>query len=127
MKQSKLLNKPFKQTFHISDIKHNFIEIPFITKYIPTISILDNKFKKKDKYTRMQNTALTYFQRMNKQTPFFSKITPSLIKKENILNHSQDTFTNFRLNKVTITTKVKTDNISICLTLNLDQFTIFLE
>ena len=45
MKQSKLLNKPFKQTFHILDIKHNIIGIPFITKYIPTISILDSKIK----------------------------------------------------------------------------------
>ena len=37
MEQNKILNKPFKQTFHITDIKHNIIGIPFITKYIPTI------------------------------------------------------------------------------------------
>ena len=28
----------------------------------------------KDKYTRMINTALTFFQRRNKQSPFFSKL-----------------------------------------------------
>ena len=30
----------------------------------------------KDKYTKMQNTALTFFQKMNKQPPFFSKFYP---------------------------------------------------
>ena len=34
MEQNKLLNKPFKQTFYITDIKHNLIGIQFITKYI---------------------------------------------------------------------------------------------
>ena len=33
MEHNKILNKPFKQTFHITDIKHNIIGIPFITKY----------------------------------------------------------------------------------------------
>ena len=77
---SRLLNKPFKQIFHITDIKHNNIGIPFITKYIPTIFILDSKINIKDKNTRMQNTALTFFQRMNKQPPFtiLSKILPHL-------------------------------------------------
>ena len=67
MEQNKLLNKPFKQTFHITDKKHNIIGIPFITKNIPTISILDSKIIIKDKFTRMSNTALTFFQRINKQ------------------------------------------------------------
>ena len=74
MEQNKLLNKPFKQLFHITDIKHNIIGIPFITKYIPTMNILDGKIKIKDKNTKMQNTALTFSQRMNKQPPFFSKL-----------------------------------------------------
>ena len=73
MEQNKILTKPFKQTFHITDIKHNIIGIPFITKYIPTINILNSKFHIKEKYTRMKNTALTFFQRLNKQPPFFSK------------------------------------------------------
>ena len=76
MEQNKLLKKPFKQIFHITDIKHNIFGIPFITKYIPTINILDSKINIKDKYTRMHNTALTFFQRMNKQPPFFSKFYP---------------------------------------------------
>ena len=43
MEQNKLLNKPFKQTFYITDIKHNINGIPLITNYIPTIIILDSK------------------------------------------------------------------------------------
>ena len=49
MEQNKLLNKPFKQTFHITDMKHNIIGIPFITNYIPTINILNSKIHIKDK------------------------------------------------------------------------------
>ena len=60
----------------MADIKHNIIGIQFITKYIPTINILNNKIHIKDKYTRMKNTSLTFFQRMNKQPPFFSKFYP---------------------------------------------------
>ena len=76
MEQNKILNKQFKQTFHITDIKHSIIGIPFITKYIPTINILNSKIHKNDKYTKMKNTALTFFQRLNKQPPFFSKLYP---------------------------------------------------
>ena len=96
MEQNKLLNEPFKQTFYITDIKHNILGIPLDTKYTPNINILDSKINIKDKYTRMQNTALTFFQRMKKQPPFFQNFTPSIIKKENSLNHSQDTFTHFQ-------------------------------
>ena len=71
MEQNKILNKPFKQIFHITDIKHNINGIPFISKYIPTI-----KIHIKDKYTKTKNTALTFFQRLNKQPPFFSKFYP---------------------------------------------------
>ena len=81
MEQNKLLNKPFKQTFHNTDIKHYIIGIPFITKYTPTIYILDSRNNIKVKYTRKHNTALTFFQRMNKQPPFFSKFHP-IYKKE---------------------------------------------
>ena len=68
MEQNKILNKPFKQKFHITDTKHNIIGIPFISKYIPTINILNSEILIKDKYT-----AQTFFQRLNKQPPFFSK------------------------------------------------------
>ena len=73
MEQNKILKKPFKQTFHITDIKHNIIGIPFITKYIPTINNLNSKPHIKNKYTRTKNTSLTFFQRLNKQPTFFSK------------------------------------------------------
>ena len=73
MEQSKILNKPFKQIFHITDIKYNIIGIPFISKYIPTINILNSKILIKDKYTKTKETSLTFFQRLNKQPPFFSK------------------------------------------------------
>ena len=73
MEQNKILTKPFKQTFHITDMKHNIIGILFITKYIPTKNILNSKIQVKNKYTRMKNTALTFFQRLYKQPPFFSK------------------------------------------------------
>ena len=76
MEQNKILNKPFKQIFHITDIKHNIIGIPFITKYIPTINILNSKIHIKDKYTKTKNTAITFFQRLNKQPTFFSKLYP---------------------------------------------------
>ena len=49
MEQNKILNKPIKQIFHITDIKHNIIGIPFISKYIPTINILNSKLLIKDK------------------------------------------------------------------------------
>ena len=77
MKQNKILNKPFKQIFHITDIKHNIIGIPFISKYKPTINILNSKILIKDKYTKTKITALTFFQRINKQPPFF-KFFPNL-------------------------------------------------
>ena len=80
MEQNKLLNKPIKQTFHITvlflSIKHKIIGILFITKYIPTINILESKINIKGKYKRMQNTALTFLRRMNKQPPFFSMFYP---------------------------------------------------
>ena len=76
MEQNKLLSKPFKQTFHITDIKHDITGIPFITNYIPTINILIGKIHIKDKYTRMKNASLTFFQGINKQPPIFSKFDP---------------------------------------------------
>ena len=76
MEQNKILNKPFKQIFHITDIKHNINGISFISNYIPTINILNSKILIKDKYTKTKNRALTFFQRLNKQPPFFSKLYP---------------------------------------------------
>ena len=78
MEQNKLLSRPFKKKFHITDIKHNIIGIPFITKYIPTINILNSRIHIKDKYTRMKNTALTFLQRINKKTTIFLQILPHI-------------------------------------------------
>ena len=83
MEQNKILTKPFKQIFHITDIKHNIIGIPFISKYIPTINILNSKILIKDKYTKTKDTSLTFFQRLNKQPPLFSKFYPIYTNKEN--------------------------------------------
>ena len=74
MEQNNILNRPFKQTFNITDIKHNIIGIPFISKYIPTISILNSKILIKDKYTKTKNTALTFFAKIKQTTTILLKI-----------------------------------------------------
>ena len=84
MEQIKILKKPFKQTFHITYIKHNINGIPFIIKYVPTINILNSKLHIKDRYTRIKNTSLTFFQRLSKQPPLFSTLYPMYISNENI-------------------------------------------
>ena len=76
MEQNKLLSKQFKQTSSITDIKNNIIGIPFITKYIPTMNILNSKTHIKNKYTRMKNTSLTFLQRINKNHHFSQNFTP---------------------------------------------------
>ena len=76
MEQNKFLTKPFKQTFHITDKKDNIDGKPFITKYIPSIIILNSKTHTLITYIGMKNTSLTFFQRLNKQPPFFSKFYP---------------------------------------------------
>ena len=100
MEQKKLLNKPFKRTFHITDIKHNIIEIPFITKYIPTVKILDSKNHIKGKYTRMHNNTLTFFQRMNKQPLFFSKLYPIYNKERKHLKPLSGYFYEFPIKQI---------------------------
>ena len=97
MEQNKILNKPFKQTFHISDIKHNIIGIPFITKCIPTINIFKNNLHIKDKYTRTKNTSLTFFQRLNKQPPFFSNFYPIYTQERNNLKPLSGNVYNFSI------------------------------
>ena len=100
MEQNKILNKPFKQIFHITDIKHNIIGIPFISKYIPTINILNSKILIKDKYTKTKNTALTFFQRLNKQPPFFSKFYPIYNQKRKHLKPLSGDIYNFSIKQV---------------------------
>ena len=100
MEQNKILNKPFKQIFHITDIKHNIIGIPFISKYIPTINILNSKILIKDKYTKTKNTALTFFQRLNKQPPFFSKFYPIYNQQRKHLKPLSGNIYNFSIKQV---------------------------
>ena len=88
MVKNKLLNKYFKQILNnITDIKQNLVETLFITKFIPSISILNSKLHIKDKYTRTNDTSLTFFQRINKQPPFFLNFTPYTSKDEYTWNH----------------------------------------
>ena len=99
MEQNKILNKPFKQIFHITDIKHNIIGIPFISNYIPTINILNSKILIKDEYTKTKNTALTFFQRLNKQ-PFFSKFYPIYNQKRKHVKPLSGDIYNFSIKQV---------------------------
>ena len=98
MEQNKNLNKPFKQIFHTIDIKHNIIGIPFISKYIPTINILNNT--NQNKYTKTKNTALTFFQRLNKQPPFFSKFYPISNEQRKQLKLLSGNIYNFSIKQV---------------------------
>ena len=100
MDKNKILTKPFKQTCHITDMKHNIIGIPFITEYIPPINILNSKIHIKDKYTRLKNTALTFFQRINKQPPFFSKFYPIYNQKRKYLKPLSGNAYNFSIEQV---------------------------
>ena len=127
MEQYKLLNKPFKQTFYITDIKHNIIGIPCVTKLIPTIKILNSRIPIKDKHTRMKNIALTFFQRVNKQPPFFSKFYPIYNQERKHLKPLSGTVYNFSIKQAHQYDKNKINNISSCLNLNLNQFINFLE
>ena len=100
MEQNKILNKPFKQIFHFTDIKPNIIGIPFISKYIPTINILISKIHIKDKYTKVKNTALTFFQRLNKQPRFFSKFYPIYNQQRKHLKPLSGNIYNFSIKQV---------------------------
>ena len=100
MEQNKVMSKPFKQTFHITDIKHNIIGITFVTKCIPAINILNSKIHIKDKYTRMKNTALTFFQRINKNQPLFSKFYPIYNQERKHLKPLSGIVYNFSIKQV---------------------------
>ena len=123
MEQNKILSKPFKQIFHIIDIKHNIIGIPFISNYIPTINILNSKLLIKDKYTKTKNTALTFFQRLNKQPPFFSKFYPTYNQQRKHLKPLSGNIYNFSIKQVHQYDKI--NNNSLCQTLSLNLFISF--
>ena len=83
MEQKKFLHKSFERIIRITDIKHNIVGIPFITKYIPTMNILNSKLQIKDKYTKLNILSVTFFQRLNKQPHFLKKFTLDIISKKN--------------------------------------------
>ena len=125
MEQKKILNKPIKQIFHITDIMHNIIGIPFITKYIPTINILNSKIHIKDKYTKTKNTALTFFQRLNKQPQFFSKFNPIYNQERKHLKPLSGNIYNFSIKQFHQYNKNKIKNNFSCQISNLNLFTNF--
>ena len=100
MERNKILNKPFKQTFYITDINYNIIGIPFITNYIPTINIINSKIHIKDNYTKTKNTALTFFQRLNKQSSFFSNSYPIYNQERKHLKPLSGNVYNFSIKQV---------------------------
>ena len=81
MEQNEALYKPFEQIFYFTEIKHSTIGIPFITKNVPIINTLISKLDIKEKYTKLGNTSLTFFNRLNEQPPFFSKIYTKYIQQ----------------------------------------------
>ena len=100
MERNKILNKPFKQTFYITDINYNIIGIPFITNYIPTKNIINSKIHIKDNYTKTKNTALTFFQRLNKQSSFFSNFYPIYNQERKHLKPLSGNVYNFSIKQV---------------------------
>ena len=60
------------------------IGISFITNFIPRRNNLNTKLQIEDKYRKLTNTSLTVFQRLYKQSPFFSKFALYINSKENI-------------------------------------------
>ena len=78
MEQNKLLNKPFNQIFHITDKKHKIIGIPFITKYIPTIYIIDSKIYIKYKYFHNAKHRFNILPKNEQTTTILFKVLPHL-------------------------------------------------
>ena len=83
MEQNKILNKPFKQIFHITDIKHNIIRITFISKYIPTINILNIKIHIKDIHKNKKYSPNILSKIKQTTTIFFQNFIPFTIKNGN--------------------------------------------
>ena len=60
----------------------------------------NSKIHIKDKYRRMKNTALTFFQRLNKQPPFFSKFYPIYNQEPKYLKPLSEIVYNFLIKQV---------------------------
>ena len=64
------------------------------------MNILNSKLHIKDIYTKMKNTALTFFQRINKQPPFFSKVYPIYNQERRHLKPLSGTIYNVSIKQV---------------------------
>ena len=62
--------------------------------------MLNSKLHIKDKYTRVKNTALTFFQRLNKQPPFFSKFYPIYYQERKHLKPLSGNVYNFSIKQI---------------------------
>ena len=91
------------------------------------LNILDSKTNITDKNTRMQNTALTFFKRINKQPPFFSKCYPIFKKERKHLKPLSGYIYEFPIKQVHQYDKDQNNQHLYMSDLNLDQFTNFLE
>ena len=100
MEQNKISKKPFKQIFHITDIKHNIIGIPFISKYIPTINILNTKIHIKNKYTKTRKHSLNILPKIKQTTAIFSKFYPIYNQQRKHLKPLSGNMFNFSIKQV---------------------------
>ena len=71
----------------------------------------------------MKNTALTFFQRLNKQPPFFSKFYPIYNQERKHLNPLSGTVHNFSIKKVHQYDKGQNKQQFLWQISNFDQFT----
>ena len=69
----------------------------------------------------MKNTALTFFQRLNKQPPIFSKFYPLYNQERENLKPLSEKVYNISMKQVHQYDKTKTNNISVCQILSLDH------
>ena len=61
---------------------------------------MNSKILIKDKYTKTKDTSLTFFQRLNKQTPFFSKFYPIYNQQRKHLKPLSGNIYNFSIKQV---------------------------
>ena len=61
---------------------------------------MNSKILIKDKYTKLKDTSLTFFQRLNKQPPFFSKFYPIYIQQRKHLKPLSGNIYNFSIKPV---------------------------
>ena len=64
------------------------------------MNILNRKLHMKDKYTRTKNTSLTFFQKLNKQPPFFYKFYPFYNQERKYLKPLSGNEYNFSIKQV---------------------------